>query len=251
MDEAVVRLRGVTIGYGRPLLRAIDLEIRRGQCWGVVGPNGAGKTTLAKTLLGLIAPVGGKIERSSATLRSSYTPQRHRLNPQYPVSAFDVALMGQAAYRAIGRRPAAEHRRRVSEELERLHMLDDAGALFRSLSGGQQQRVLLARALAADPDMLVLDEPAEGMDLVGTADILSFLRTLHRERQMAVLMISHHLDDVVSTVDHLCLINQYTGTFEAGPVDTMVSSEKLSLLYGRRIETHVCAGEQHVHVGER
>jgi ABC-type Mn2+/Zn2+ transport system ATPase subunit len=251
MDEALIRMRGVSIGYGRPLVRPIDLDLCRGEFWGVVGPNGAGKTTLAKTILGLVAPIAGKIETTEKGLRASYTPQRHRLNPQYPLSAFDVALMGSAALLPIGKRPAASHRRRVEEELDRLDMLALGKDRFRTLSGGQQQRVLLARALAADPDILVLDEPAEGMDLVGTADILGFLRTLNGERKMALLMISHHLDDVVSTVDHLCLINQYTGTFETGPVTAMVSSDKLTSLYGRRIETHACDGMQHVHVQDK
>jgi ABC-type Mn2+/Zn2+ transport system ATPase subunit len=251
MDDVLVRMHRVSIGYGRALMRPIDLEVRRGDFWGVVGPNGAGKTTLAKTLLGLIAPIAGTIEIGAKALRASYTPQRHRLNAQYPLSAFDVALMGSAAARPIGKRPGKEHRRRVSEELERLDMTALAGELFRSLSGGQQQRVLLARALAADPDILVLDEPAEGMDVVGTSDILGFLRKLHGERRMALLMISHHLDDVASTVDQLCLINQYQGTFETGPVGAMVASEKLTTLYGRPIETHECAGIQHVHVREK
>jgi ABC-type Mn2+/Zn2+ transport system ATPase subunit len=251
MDDVLIRMRGVSIGYGRPLVHPIDLDVRRGDLWGVVGPNGAGKTTLAKTILGLVAPIAGKVEIPATGLRASYTPQRHRLNAQYPLSAFDVALMGSAALLPIGKRPGANHRRRVSEELERLDMLAHRNALFRSLSGGQQQRVLLARALAADPDMLVLDEPAEGMDLVGTTDILAFLRKLHGERRMTVLMISHRLDDVVSTVDHLCLINQYTDTFETGPAGAMVSSEKLTSLYGRPIETHACDGMQHVHVQDK
>jgi ABC-type Mn2+/Zn2+ transport system ATPase subunit len=250
MDDVLIRMRGVSIGYGQPLVHPIDLDLRRGELWGVVGPNGAGKTTLAKTILGLVAPIAGKVEISPG-LRASYTPQRHRLNAQYPLSAFDVALMGSAALFPIGKRPSANHRRRVSEELERLDMLAHGQDLFRSLSGGHQQRVLLARALAADPDMLVLDEPAEGMDLVGTTDILGFLRKLHGEQRMAVLMISHHLDDVVSTVGHLCLINQYTDTFETGPVGAMVSSGKLTSLYGRPIETHACNGMQHVHVQDR
>jgi len=248
MDFALIRMHGVSIGYGRPLVHPIDFELRRGDLWGVVGPNGAGKTTLAKTILGLLPPIAGKVEIAAGGLRASYTPQRHRLSPEYPLSAFDVAIMGSAALLPIGKRPGESHRRRVSEELERLDMLSLGKEPFRSLSGGQQQRVLLARALAADPDVLVLDEPAEGMDLVSTADILGFLRKLHGERKMAILMISHHLDDVVSTVDHLCLINQCTDTFETGPAAAMVSSARLTDLYGRPIETHECDGIQHVHV---
>jgi manganese/iron transport system ATP-binding protein len=250
MGDTLVQMREIRIGYDQPLLHPITLELKRGEFWGIVGPNGAGKTTLAKTVLGLLKPLEGRVERNGSKLRSSYTPQRHRLNPSYPLSAFDVVMMGRTAYLPLGRRPGPEDHRRAQEELTRLGMSSFAGNLFSSLSGGQQQRILLARALAADPDILVLDEPAEGMDLLGTSDILRFLRELNAAGRMAVLMISHHLDDVISTVDHLCFINQYSNTFEAGPVEAMVSSASLSRLYGRSIETHTCAGKTHVHVQE-
>lgn len=249
-DEILIRLRDVSIGFRTPLLHPLCFELRRGELWGMVGPNGAGKTTFAKTILGLVPPVAGRVEVLVPGLRASYTPQRHRLNPSYPLSALEVVLMGRAAYLPLGRGPRAEDRRRAEEELARLDLAALAGAPFRSLSGGQQQRVLLARALAVDPDVLVLDEPAEGMDLLGTADTLRFLRQANRGRRMAVLMISHHLDDVISAVDHLCFISQHANLFEAGTAAAMASSEKLTSLYGRAIETHLCAGKTHVHVRE-
>jgi ABC-type Mn2+/Zn2+ transport system ATPase subunit len=248
--EPLVRLRDVSIGFDQPLLRPINFELARGEFWGMVGPNGAGKTTFAKTVLGLLPPLAGRVERGASGLRASYTPQRHRLNPRYPLSALEVVLMGRAAYLTVGRRPRAEDRRRAQEELARLDLGAVAGQPFRSLSGGQQQRVLLARALAVDPDLLVLDEPAEGMDLLGASDILRFLRKANGDGRMAVLMISHHLDDVISCVDHLCFINQHADLFEAGAAETMASSDRLSALYGRTVETHLCAGKTHVHVRE-
>jgi len=248
--EILIRLRDVSIGFGAPLLRPLSFQLARGELWGMVGPNGAGKTTFAKTLLGLIPPLAGRVELLASDLRASYTPQRHRLNPSYPLSALEVVLMGRAAYLPVGRRPRAEDRRRAEEELARLDLAPLAGQPFRSLSGGQQQRVLLARALAVDPDVLVLDEPAEGMDLLGTADTLRFLRQVNSGGRMAVLMISHHLDDVIGAVDHLCFISQHANLFEAGTAQAMASSEKLSALYGRPIETHECAGKTHVHVRE-
>jgi ABC-type Mn2+/Zn2+ transport system ATPase subunit len=250
MNDALIRLQDVSIGYQRPLLRPLSLELRRGEFWGMVGPNGAGKTTLAKTILGLLPPLGGKLKRASAALRLSYTPQRHRLNPSYPLTAFEVVLMGRSAYLPLGRKPQAEDVRRAEEELSRLEIRGLSGRLFRALSGGEQQRVLLARALAADPDLMVLDEPAEGMDLLGTSDILHYLKRVNVNGRMLVLMISHHLDDVLSAVDHLCFINQYANLFEAGGAEEMASSQRLSSLYGRRMETHRCAGKMHVHISE-
>ena len=115
-------------------------------------------------------------------------------------------------------------------------------------SGGQQQRVLIARALASEPDLMVLDEPAEGMDLLGAYDILTYLREANTNAQMAVLMISHHLDDVISSVDHLCFVNKGNGLFESGVCCDMASLSRLSRLFGREVETHSCAGKTHVHI---
>lgn len=249
--EVLIALREVSIGYSRPLLPAVNLELRRGEFWGMVGPNGAGKTTLAKTILGLLPPISGKLELANPCLRSSYTPQRHRLNPSYPLTAFEVVLMGRAAYLPLGRKPSTEDRRRSEEELQRLDVSSLSGRLFRSLSGGQQQRVLLARALAVDPELLVLDEPAEGMDLLGANDILQFLKTVNANGIMSVLMISHHLDSVVNSVDHLCFVNQYADLFEAGPAHLMATASNLTNLYGRSVETHQHAGKTHVQVGEQ
>ncbi|MCU0662969.1 MAG: metal ABC transporter ATP-binding protein [Myxococcota bacterium] len=231
MNETLIRLREVSIGYGRPLMHSVNLELRRGEFWGMVGPNGAGKTTLAKTILGLVPPLIGRVERGVAGLRSSYTPQRHRLNPSYPLCALEVVEMGRVAYLPIGHRPTREDRRKAEEALARLDVSALATKLYRSLSGGQQQRVLLARALAVDPDLLVLDEPAEGMDLLGTSDILGFLKKANQNGRMSVLI-------------------QYSNLFEVGPTEAMASSARLTSLYGRPVETHTCAGKTHVHVGE-
>jgi ABC-type Mn2+/Zn2+ transport system ATPase subunit len=250
MGEVLIDLRDVTIGYDRPLMRPVSLELGRGEFWGVVGPNGAGKTTLARTILGLLDPVAGRVDVRARNLRYSYTPQRHRLSASFPVSAFEVVLMGRTAYLPLGRRPGPEDRTRAAEELARLDMAEHGRALFRSLSGGQQQRVLLARALAVDPDILVLDEPAEGMDLLGTSDILRFLRMINADGRMAVLMISHRIDHVIDTVDHLCIVNKDSDTFEAGPTAAIASPERLSSLYGRPITTRVHAGRTHVDVEE-
>jgi ABC-type Mn2+/Zn2+ transport system ATPase subunit len=248
--EPLLRLVDAAIGYQTPLLRPITFTLQRGELWGVVGPNGAGKTTFAKTILGLIPPLAGKMEILAKGLRSSYCPQRHRLNPSYPLSALDVVLMGRSPFLPLGRGPGAEDRHRAEEELARLDLGALAGRPFRSLSGGQQQRALLARALAVDPDVLVLDEPAEGMDLLGTSDILGYLRRINTSGRMAVLMISHHVDDVINSVDHLCFINQHTALFESGPTVDMASPERLTSLYGRPVQTHLCSGRTHVHVRE-
>ncbi|MEK7706023.1 MAG: metal ABC transporter ATP-binding protein [Myxococcota bacterium] len=233
MSDVVIRLQEVSIGYGRPLLRPLSFTIQRGEFWGIVGPNGAGKTTLAKTILGLTPPVAGVVELGRNDLRFGYVPQRHRLNPNYPLTVADVVMLGRTGHIPMGRRPTDVDRRRVADELERLGIGSIGTQSFRSLSGGEQQRALIARALAADPDVLVLDEPSESMDLLGGTDVLLFLKRLKLEQSITVVMISHHLGDVVGAVDHLGFVNQHRNEFQAGATHDLVSDASLTRLYGR------------------
>lgn len=249
-DNILVQLERTTIGYGRPLMRPITLSIRSGEFWGIVGPNGAGKTTLVKTVLGLARPVEGGVGFPSGPPRFGYMPQRHLLNPDYPLTALDVALMGRTDRFPLGRGPTKRDRKRVIEEMEHVDMAKLADRPFAALSGGQQQRILLARALASDPDVLILDEPTTGMDLPGESDILSFLRALHGRTDLTILMIGHHIGKVISVVDHLCLINKDTDLFEAGTIAKMLHEETLSRAYGRGIEVVHHGNDVLVHVRE-
>src|SRR5215470_14463488 len=162
---ALLEIRDLAIGYvGRPLLSGINLSITPGDWWGVVGPNGAGKTTLMKTLLGIIPALGGTIERSPG-LTFGYVPQRGVIDDIFPLSALDVVVMGR--YPRIGpcRRVTRADRELARHYMERVGIVHLAGKPFRSLSGGQKQRTLIARGLVREPDVLVLDEPTDGMDL--------------------------------------------------------------------------------------
>ena len=251
IEPTLLRLDNVQIGYdGRPLLRPLSLSIGRGEFWGVVGPNGGGKTTLLKTMLGLLSPVRGGVERGRPNLHFGYVPQRQALRASFPLTVYDVVLMGCYGQVGLGRGPTRDDRRRAREELERVGLAPLSGRRFSALSGGQQQKALMARALVADPDVLVLDEPTTGMDLPGEADILSFLRALHRETGKAVLMIGHHIASVAGVVDHLCLINKDDDLFETGSIETMLDAERLTLLYGREIGVERVRGEQHIYVCE-
>lgn len=243
----MIALEQVEIGYGRTaLLKALTFEVGGGDFWGIVGPNGGGKTTLVKTLIGIISPIRGQVRYSEPTPRFGYVPQRHVVPANYPLTALDVALMGRYGS-SIGSRLSAADRRRTQEELERIDMSRQAQLPFDALSGGQKQRVLLARALASDPEVLVLDEPTTGMDLPGETAILSVLRDLHTERGMTILMIGHHISSVVSVADHLCLINKDAGLFAAGSLHEMLSPERLTEAYGRPIEVERTHGGVHVH----
>lgn len=247
----MIQIEGISIGYNhKPLMSGVSLHIKHGEFWGIVGPNGGGKTTLVRTMLGLIPPVSGEVHFEDRKPRFGYVPQRHSLNVNYPLTVWDVALMGRTDQIGLGRRPKDADRERTRAELERIGMLAMKDLRFGALSGGQKQRVLMARALASDPNVLVLDEPTTGMDLPGESDILTFLTQLHTESHMTIVMIGHHIEKVASVVDHLCLISKDANRFEVGELEELMDSERLSALYEREINIAELEHGHHITVGE-
>lgn len=245
----LVRYEGVSIGYGaRVVLSGIDLAIPEGSFLGIVGPNGSGKTTFLKSVLGLLPPLAGRIERRAGRrLRVGYVPQRQMLDPIYPLRVRDIVLMG--LYREIGmlRWPRRVHHEKVGSALEAAGILDLAGENYRDLSGGQQQRTLIARALVGDPELLVLDEPTNDMDLVGEKSIMDLVAELHDRKGRTVLLVSHMLHVVCRYVRELALISG--GTFVCGPIDEIFTSERLSGVYGIPVRVGEVGGQRVVLAG--
>ena len=158
-------MRGVSGGYAsaRDALRDVSFAAGAGEIVGVLGPNGGGKTTLFRALLGELPFRRGDVELAG---RPAYVPQTERARLDFPVSAFDVVLMGAYARTPWFRRVARRDREAAHAALERIGLADEAGASFGALSGGQRQRVLIARALLQDAPVLLLDEPLSGVDSV-------------------------------------------------------------------------------------
>ncbi len=224
-----IALRDVTLGYGRrTVLSGVELEVRRGGFLGVVGPNGAGKTTLLRALLGLLPPRSGTIERAPG-LRLGYVPQRQVIDPIFPMTVRDIVAMGR--YRDLGwwRRFGRRDRALLEQALERVGMRAHADRSYRELSGGQKQRVVLARALCARPNVLVLDEPTNDMDVRAEAEVMALLRTLRERDGVSVVMVSHLLDVVANHVDELAIVTD--GRLEVGAAAQMLRTETLSRLF--------------------
>jgi len=191
VEEAVVRLGGRTV------LDRVGLTVQPGRIITVVGPNGAGKSTLVRVVLGLMRPDEGRVERRPG-LRVGYVPQRIAVDPVLPLSVRRFLTLGVKASRA-----------RVAAVLEEV----GAGALLKSpvqsLSGGELQRVVLARALLRDPELLVLDEPVQGVDVTGQADLYALFNRLRDERGCGILMVSHDLHVVMAATDEVVCLNRH------------------------------------------
>jgi ABC-type Mn2+/Zn2+ transport system ATPase subunit len=227
---SLVTFDRATLGYGRrAVLTDITFSIEAGDFLGLVGPNGAGKTTILRALLGTNAPLAGTV-RLAPGLRFGYVPQRDQVDYNFPLRVIDVVLMGRYDRIGLIRRPTADDRRRAMTALEHVGIADLAERALTDLSGGQKQRALIARALVGDPNVLVLDEPTNGMDLVSTTQILGLVRDLHEEGSLTVLMVSHALNEVANYVERIALVVQ--GGFRVGTVDEIMNEQVLSGMYG-------------------
>jgi manganese/zinc/iron transport system ATP- binding protein len=228
--SALISFRAATLGYGRRIvLSNLTFDIEQGDFLGLVGPNGAGKTTVLRALLGTLAPLSGTVTLAP-NLRFGYVPQREHVDQNFPLKVLDVVLMGRYARMGVGRRPSAADRQAAIAALEQVGIADQAGRLLTDLSGGQKQRTLIARALVGEPDVLVLDEPTNGMDLVSTTQILGLIRDLHERAGLTVLMVSHALNEVANYVERIALVVQ--GGFRIGGVDEIITEETLRQMYG-------------------
>lgn len=203
MTDAPVLLRLEDVRWaheGRQVLDGVDLTLRRGEILTVIGPNGAGKTCLIRIALGLLAATSGQ-RHIQPGLRVGYMPQKLRLNPHLPLTVADFLAL-----------PAGGERQRFSQD-DILRALAEVGAEHllalpaQSLSGGEQQRVLLARALLRKPELLVLDEPVQGVDLAGQADLYALIRELRDRYGCGVLMVSHDLHVVMAATDQVLCLN--------------------------------------------
>jgi manganese/iron transport system ATP-binding protein len=228
-------LDGVAAAYDRhPVLIGVTGTLAAGGSLALIGPNGAGKSTLIKAILGLVPVVAGRIEvlgtsPEQARARVAYVPQADHLDPEFPVSVLQVVLMGR--YREVGwiRRPDRSHRVAALAALDEVGLANRADDRFGVLSGGQRQRVLLARAVAQEARLLLLDEPFNGVDATTTDALLTVLGRL-RTDGVAVVMSTHDLSVARLACDKACLLNRRQVTF--GAIEDALTSEWLRATYG-------------------
>jgi ABC-type Mn2+/Zn2+ transport system ATPase subunit len=222
----LLALDDVSIGYdGRPVLAHVSLEVARGEFVALLGPNGAGKTTLFRGVLGLIPLLGGRVAWGfdRAASPPGYVPQRETLDPIFPLTTLEVVLMGTYARVPPLRRIGRDARRRAAERLADVGLGAHAGRPFWSLSGGQKQRALIARALAAEPEVLLLDEPTAGVDPEAERAIMDLIARLNGERGLTVVLVSHHIRMVRGLAHAVVWVED--GRVRKGPTDAMLAEQ--------------------------
>ncbi len=258
----------MTAGYGgRVALADVDLEIAAGSLLAIIGPNGAGKSTLLKTIAGLLVPFSGTIEvlggqPREVAKRIAYVPQAEMVDWGFPVTVGDVVMMGRVPLIGIGRAPGRADREAVAAALETVDMTDARDRQIGALSGGQRRRVFLAKALAAKPDLYLLDEPVTGVDVTTQEDLM---RILEREADAGrtVVATTHDLASAAHHFHEVAFVNGRIVAF--GPTELVADPALLAATYGGHVivlpaghgaivdDAHhhddAPAGERHFHEG--
>lgn len=249
MAESLVELRGVSLAYGSAvILDDITFAVERGDFLALVGPNGAGKTTLLRAIGGILAPVHGRLVRAG-DVTIGYVPQERQLDPVFPLSALDVVLQGRIARLGPWRRPGPADREIARRAMAQVGTTGLERRQFAELSGGQKQRVLIARALAAEPSLMVLDEPTSGTDPAAERAVMDLLRHLHAQGHLTVVMATHNLNLVGNYARRIALVDRERRVFRIGTSAEILTDDTLTRLYGHEIRVRSINGWRTVLAG--
>lgn len=231
---------------GVEALRGLTLALPRGSFCAVIGPNGSGKSTLVRLVMGLLRPTEGELlvaghnpwqEPELVRRFIGYVPQRDQVNSAVPLSVGEVVSLAASARMGAGV-SRAQVRVRVAAALEMVALGDLRRRPFSELSGGQQQRVLIARALAVDPHLLVLDEPFAGVDAGSETSIAQLLHSLSGDHRVTVLAVVHNVNPLVHYMDHTLLLQNHQVAF--GDPAQVLTPENLRAAYGTSVPIFVC-----------
>jgi manganese/zinc/iron transport system ATP- binding protein len=242
-----IEVHDLTVAYHhRPVLWDIDVQFPEGKLIAVVGPNGAGKSTLIKAIMGLVPLASGHVSIYGKPARKaltaiSYVPQRESVDWDFPTTALDVVLMGRYGQLSLFGRPRKRDHEIARQCLEKVGMLDFEKRQISQLSGGQQQRVFLARALAQQTRIYLMDEPFAGVDASTEKAIVEILRDL-RAQGSTLIVVHHDLQTVPEYFDAVMLLNLRSVAF--GPVEEVFTPENLNKTYGGRLHLLTDVGER-------
>lgn len=240
---SLIQILNASFGYRQRLVVAgASCAVKRGACLGVYGPNGVGKSTLLRGITGLLRPSAGSVT-FNAGIRFGYLPQQRASESHWPMTTLDAACIGISAHRRFGW--VSRHKSRVLDQLDEMGVRNLARQPFFQLSGGQQQRVLLAGALAADPQVLLLDEPMSGID-ARARDLLLDRLTRAKQDGLAVVLVSHDVTDLLALSDENMILDPAAdaggpSTSRLCPVTDLVARIALRPHSSRPVNLHEAA----------
>ncbi|MFA6105642.1 MAG: metal ABC transporter ATP-binding protein [Patescibacteria group bacterium] len=238
----IIEIKNLSFAYsGELVLKNISLNIHEGDYLGIIGPNGSGKSTLLKLMLGLLKPSAGEVNLFGKPVsefkdwyKLGYVSQKAvNFDPLFPVTVWEVVAMGRLGRRGLGKNLSDVDDKAIDKALVEVGMTEFRDRLIGDLSGGQQQRVFIARALAAEPAVIFLDEPTTGIDVETQEQFYSLLTKLNRERDLTLVLISHDIDVIAHEATELACINQ-TLVYHGEPKE-FVKADYLEMLYGKNI----------------
>jgi zinc transport system ATP-binding protein len=230
------------VAKGREILKNINFTHEEGRFLGIVGPNGGGKTTLVRTILGLVRPTSGRVrvfgqDPESLLSRNNvfgYLPQHQNIDPNFPATALDIVFMGRYKKAGFFKWRGRKDREKAVECLSIMGVEHVKDLQYSHLSGGQQQRVSIARALAGEPKILVLDEPSTGIDVVGQEDFYHLLKGLQKKMGLTILMVSHDIGTVTTYVDEIACLNIQLH-YHGNPLGAL-NEKVMTSLYGKSVD---------------
>jgi len=237
-NQPILDVRDLTVRYnGRMALEKVTFHLHEGERIAVVGPNGAGKSTLFQVVSGVLQPSAGEVKifgsRPGGHVCIAYIPQRSQVDWNFPVNVADVVMMGRSAKLGLLNWPHKKDWEYVHRALEIVELSDLASRQIRQLSGGQQQRMFIARALAQEAELMLMDEPLSGLDTPSQEGLLNLLDTL-RTQNVTVMVATHDLDQAARHFDRIMLLNHRMIAFDV-PQNVM-HTEQLVQAYGGRLK---------------
>ena len=238
VENPIIEIHDLTVSYDQnPVLWNVDLSLPAGNLVGILGPNGAGKSTLIKAIMGLITPTSGYVKvfdkpMNDVRARISYVPQRESVDWNFPASVLDVVLMGTYGKLGLFRRPGKKEKELALKSLEQVGMSGFVGRQISELSGGQQQRVFIARALAQEADLYLMDEPFAGVDMATETAIFQLLREMTASGK-TVIVVHHDIHSAMNFFDWLIMLNLHL--VASGPKELVMNEEMLRKTYGGKL----------------
>jgi zinc transport system ATP-binding protein len=256
-NDPVIELENVTVTLGgRIVLKDITLSVAKGQFLAVLGPNGSGKTTLLRTILGQIQPAAGKVltfqqapeQLAGERRRLGYVPQTESTDRNFPIHVKDLVMMGRYGRLGLFRRPGRSDVEAAARAMSQVGIEGLSDRPIGELSGGERQRAYLARALAGEPELLLLDEPTAGVDVAVTEGLYQLLQKLQRELNLTLVMVSHDVGVVSQHVDQIACLNQVLVSH--GRPAEVLTPGTIECMYGRHamiaghgVTPHIILGE--------